>query len=77
MTSDHFRPIRPGKGANTSEKIPPRGRMLPIQENWSGVGTKSRGEYDKSPDIFSIHGLDQPIAVPHDIPIIFAMGDRS
>lgn len=74
ISSDHFLPMRLGRGANMSENTPPSGRIDPIHENCSGVGMKSKGDSEISPDIFAIDGLDQPIVVPQETPITFAVG---
>lgn len=70
--SDHLRPMRPGRGAKKiGPTSPPIGRKLPIHENCSAVGMKSSGESFKV-IILAIDGLDQPIVVPHEIPMILA-----
>lgn len=71
--SDHFRPIRLGKGATIMAPAkPPIGKTLPIHDSWSEDGMKFKGESDKFSVIFAIAGDDQPIEFPHDIPMIFA-----
>lgn len=71
--SDNFLPMSPGSGAKKiGPKSPPTGKKPPIHESWSAEGTKSNGELDRSSVIFAMAGLDQPIHVPHEIPIMFA-----
>jgi hypothetical protein len=76
MSSDHFLPMSLGSGANSREKIPPNGKSDPIHEICSGVGMKSNGDSERFSDIFAIDGLDQPIVVPQDTAIIFAIIDE-
>lgn len=72
-SSDHFRPMVPGRGANRiGPTSPPIGRRLPIHESCSSDGTKSNGESDRSWVNFVMTGDDHPMVVPHDIPMMFA-----
>lgn len=72
MSKDHFLPMSSGTGANRKETTPPRGNIDPIQETCSGVMMQSKGESSKF-DIFFKVGLDQPMEVPHDTAMMFAV----
>lgn len=69
-----FRPIRLGRGEQIIGPMrPPTGKIEPIHENSSAVGTKSRGESTRSLVILAIAGDDHPMVVPQDIPTKFAV----